>query len=376
MRALQHRFWFFTILYALSFYSLISLKKTQATPTSFQLPGEHFNWSAIAPRRQSSEGYGEKYTFNAELNGPDGEKGELYLSLMISNLGAGDHKMTSKGRLTYQDQTIKWKQNLSAKKWKSKAQPLFIQAGQVTVSEEHGALVLTLKHDKLDFKISMTELAHNWQPRGGGLKFGTHFTKIQTIPLTSVQGDLSYKGDLTKEIHVTGKGWGSHSASDLGPYEQNLWSSKIQAIDLSRDETLYMRSMKITQDYGSQEISYVIMTQKDQLIFEGTGFTTKILDRFIDQKKHDYVVPLAFEIDVPHANTPGVQLKGGFKVIKRTRRRDPIAHLSWSKKLIVERFSKPMEYAYDLSYNLTLNGSSKQTFQGKARYEVFHFNQK
>jgi len=152
---------------ALTALSLSSVQVASASP-SFELPGERFSWSQMAPKRGSKEGYGEKYTFDATLKGPNGEAGSLYLSLMIANLGPGDHKMTSRGSVTYNGVKVKWSQKLKAKRWKSKAQPLSIQAGQVTLSEESGALILSLNHPKLAFKLAVSELAQNWQPKGGG----------------------------------------------------------------------------------------------------------------------------------------------------------------------------------------------------------------
>lgn len=354
--------------------ALIAPQVTYANP-AFELPGERFGWSALAPQRSSKENYGEKYTFDAELSGPNGERGNLYLSLMITNLGSGDHKMTSKGRLTFNGVTKKWNQKLSAKNWKSKAQPLLIEAGQVTVREEGEALTLSLKNRQLNFTLSFTELAHTWQPKGGGLKLGEQVTRMQLIPLAKVQGAVHFE-DQPSPVNVTGKGWGSHSASVLGPHEQNLWSSKIRAVDITLDQTLYLRTMRLTEDYGAQQLSFVILTQGDQLLFEGTGFTLAVSEAFTDKKEYDYRVPLAFSIDVPHASDPKLRLKGDFKTLKRTRRRNPIAKRSWAERLILERFVKPMEYGYDLKYSLSLQGSAQQSFSGKATYEVFHFNQK
>ena len=329
----------------------------------------------MAPKRGSKEGYGEKYTFDATLKGPNGEAGSLYLSLMIANLGPGDHKMTSRGSVTYNGVKVKWSQKLKAKRWKSKAQPLSIQAGQVTLSEESGALILSLNHPKLAFKLAVSELAQNWQPKGGGLKFGAHHTLLQTIPLATLQGTLKFTDQQGEPVNVTGKAWGSHSRSQLGPHEQNLWSSKIRAIDLKQDRTLYLRTLKTTPDFGAKQLSYIILTQGDRLVFQGTSFDLNVSESFIDKKMHGYKVPTQFTIDVNDALDPSRHLKGQFKVMKRTRRRNPIAKRSWAERMIIERFAKPMEYRYTLRYDLTLSGSSKGTYQGEATYEVYHFNQ-
>jgi len=359
---------------ALTALSLSSVQVASASP-SFELPGERFSWSQMAPKRGSKEGYGEKYTFDATLKGPNGEAGSLYLSLMIANLGPGDHKMTSRGSVTYNGVKVKWSQKLKAKRWKSKAQPLSIQAGQVTLSEESGALILSLNHPKLAFKLAVSELAQNWQPKGGGLKFGAHHTLLQTIPLATLQGTLKFTDQQGEPVNVTGKAWGSHSRSQLGPHEQNLWSSKIRAIDLKQDRTLYLRTLKTTPDFGAKQLSYIILTQGDRLVFQGTSFDLNVSESFVDKKMHDYKVPLQFTIDASDAQQPSRRLKGQFKVSKRTRRRNPIAKRSWAERMIIERFAKPMEYRYTLRYDLSLSGSSKGTYQGEATYEVYHFNQ-
>jgi hypothetical protein len=265
---------------------------------SFELPGERFTWSDIAVKRHSSEGYGEKYTFDAKLKSAQGETGLLYLSLMITNLGPGDHKMTAKGSLTLGERSVRWSYKLDADEWSSRAKPLNIRAGGVTLREENGALVAELKHKKLSFKLAMKERGPNWQPHGGGFKLGSHYSTLQTAPLMDLSGELSFLGDSPHSASVTGQAWGSHSASDQGPHEQSLWMSKIRSIDLKSARTLYMRVMQSTKDYGSQQLAYLFITEGDKLIFEGSGFPIKVDKSYTDSKKYGYQVVEEFMVDI------------------------------------------------------------------------------
>ena len=67
----------------------------------------------LIPAMKGGEGYGDKYTFDADF----GERGNMYFSMAISNLGLGDHKMQAKGRLTIGTQVFRWKKKLDSDEW-------------------------------------------------------------------------------------------------------------------------------------------------------------------------------------------------------------------------------------------------------------------
>ena len=361
------------LLSVLTLAPLLSPLVAHASP-NFELPGEPFKLAELAPRASSNEGYGEKYTFDAEVNTETGEQGTFYFSMMITNLGSGDQKMTAKGRLTVGERSWKWSFKREEGKWRSSASPLSIVAGGATLSEEAGALSFNVKRKDFTLKAKMTPLASPWQPKGGGLKLKSASARYHVLPLTTFSATLTPQEESASAVEVSGFGWGSHSASELSPYEFMRSSSKLRAIDLPHKRTLYWRTLHLTSDYGSAQRSYLIITEGERVLFEGIDINPEITKHFKDKKGYGYVVPEGFVINATHVSQPGVTLKGTIKTLKRTRRRDPVAKLGWAKRMVVKRFSKPMEYNYDVAYDLTLSGPNARSLKGEARYEMYHFN--
>ena len=82
----------------------------------FQEQGEDLNFKALIPHLVSDENYVEKYTFDAEIQSEDGQKGQLYFSASINNLGVGDHKLHLKGRLSLGDEKFTWNRKFCGRK--------------------------------------------------------------------------------------------------------------------------------------------------------------------------------------------------------------------------------------------------------------------
>ena len=200
-------------------------------------------------------------------------------------------------------------------------------------------------------------------------------TEYHLIPLAQVFGKL-WVDKVPKPFLFEGKGWGTHSWSHLAPYEQNRWALEFKGIDYSNEYTVYLREFETAKGYDRKTMNYVVVTHKDQIVFEGFNQPIQRTRTFTDKKhKNKYSVPEAFTLKIKDCCKDRT-LTLSFNGKKRTHYRNPIGHYSWPIRKVIERFSKPMEYVYvgDFSVKVDSVGSAIQFGGGDAKLEVNHFN--
>ena len=122
----------------------------------------------LVPAMKGGEGYGDKYTFDADF----GERGNMYFSMAISNLGLGDHKMQAKGRLTIGTQVFRWKKKLDSDEWSHAKDKFEIKAGPATASGTPDRLVLAANEGGNEFELVLTPIARAWRPKNGRVLYG------------------------------------------------------------------------------------------------------------------------------------------------------------------------------------------------------------
>ena len=337
----------------------------------FAKAGSAVHKKDLIPRLADQEYYGEKYTFDANF----GKTGSFYFSMSIANIGIGDHKMHARGVLKIDGQKFYWNFKKDDDEWSHNKNKIHIKAGGATLSGTPNRLTFHVKHKGSELNLTFTPLAPTWKPHKGGLVFGKNLqTQYHLFPLSHVKGSFKHKG---KQGKLKGKGWGTHTWSHLGPHEQNLWAAQFRGIDLGAGKTLYYRQLRTTKDYGRKKLSYIVLTDQDKVIFQGFGFKKDVKKFYVD-RKHDnrYKVAHEFTITLPDVKDSTKILEASFSVTKTRLRRNPIANYAWPIRKIMEGFSKPMEYAYDVKYKASVKGGGIDfSTQGeKGRLEVYHFN--
>jgi hypothetical protein len=341
------------------------------TVLGFDKAGSKLSNRDLIPHLSSKEYYGEKYTFDADF----GKRGSFYFSMSITNIGIGDHKMHAKGVLKIDGEKFRWSFKKDNGDWSYDKKNISIKAGGASLSGSIDNLIFTAKHKGSKVMLTFKPLAQSWKPHKGGLNFGKKLkTQYHLFPLSNVTGIFKHKG---KEDVLTGLGWGTHTWSHLGPHEQSLWTTQFRGIDLSQKKTVYYRQIKTPTDYGKKYLSYMVVTDHNKLVFQGFGFKPDVSKYYVD-KKHDnkYKIAHEFIIKAQDIKDKSKTLNASFSVVKTRLKRNPIANYSWPLRKLMERFSKPMEYAYDMKYQVTVKGGGVdfKSTSNKGRLEVYHFN--
>ena len=358
----------------LSFGHLNSYAKAKVI--GFQQKGESLNFENLIPHLVSDENYVEKYTFDAEIESADGQKGQLYFSVSINNLGAGDHKLHLKGRLSLGSEKLTWNRKFSAGKWKNNKSQLAIAAGGISLSATNAQeLNFKVKTKNQSFDLILTPQVKAWRPKNGGLKFSDSSKKAEfaLFPMAEVKGTWTQKSKET--VALSGQAWGRHSWSHLGPHEWIRWSQLIRIFDPIKQQSVFIRRIQLSDDYQNQILSYAIVSSDKKIIFEGYGLDAQESKHYTDKKhENNYRFPTHMTLNAKNSRGPG-ELTLKLNTNKRIYRRNPIAHLSWAKRKLAEMFSKPMKYAYAFDYDLSISGSTPLSMKGNTgRYEIFHLN--
>lgn len=325
----------------------------------------------LVPQMKKGEGYGQKYTFNAEY----GERGRMYFSLTISNLGWGDHKMEAKGNFTLDGQKFEWKKDLDDDEWKYKADPLSVEAGPARLSGEPTRLVLTAKSGSSEFEATLTPIAQPWRPRDGQVRFGPDkkINDYTVFPLMKVATRVRFNGGDWQEVE--GIGFGTHSWSELAVYETARWTYEFRGI--VGDRTVYIRELYTPTEFGNRRVPYLLVTKGDQVLIESFDFQFTPTETFTDGA-HDnrYQVPESFTLLGKDANDPaGRQFRGNVKKNKLRKRNDVLKSMNAAVRAIVSRVSKPVTYDYDADFLIEVKvGEQTERIEGVGRYEVTHLN--
>jgi hypothetical protein len=327
----------------------------------------------LIPHMSKLDGYGEKYTFVAQI----GQRDRFYFSMLISNMGPGEHKMQAKGTLTLKGKKYSWNFEKDADEWTHNKKKLYIKAGNAVLSGTLQDLKFDVRANKTTLiEVHFKPLVQPWTPLGGSVRFNHKLrTEYHLIPLASVSGKV-WSDPVPTPVLFSGKGWGTHSWSHLGPHEQNRWVMELKGIDYQKEYTVYLREFETASAYERKTLSYVVVTHKDQVIFEGFNQPINRSRVFIDKKHtNQYKVPEAFTLDAKDCCKDRT-LKLTFDGKKRTHYRNPIARRSWLVRKVIERFSKPMEYAYKGSFSIDIKDQGKTIHFGgqDGKLEVNHFN--
>ena len=360
------RFMFISLLVSLVASTTMAREPVRAWQGSRSVVKAHH----LVPKVKSGEGYGEKYTFNADF----GERGSFYFSLAITNLGFGDRKMEAKGRLTVDGESFRWKKKLDSDEWSFTKAPNFsISAGPATISGTPRRLVMTAKTSGQTIEAVMTPIAQPWRPRNGQVLFGKKraVTDFTVFPLGQVA--VSYKTTGGEEKTVEGRGFGTRTWSELATYEQSRSSLEFRGI--SGDSTVYIREIMPSQEYEQNRVAYLLITKGKQILVESFDFELRPTDVETDSKHPNrYKVPVSFDI-LGKDSEDQTRLVLGRVVKKSLRSRsDMLKSMNSVVRMVAKRYSQPVSYSYETDFVFQIKqGEDVQRLSGVGRYGVYHW---
>lgn len=335
---------------------------------AFHLPRSPVKVKHLAPPLHKGDGYGDKYTFDGDF----GDRGSFYFSMTITNLGLGTHKMEAKGRLTVDGHKFKWSKQLSRDDWKNTSDPFSITAGPATISGTPQRLVFTVSEGSERCELVFTPVANAWRPLNGQIRFsGENVSDYTVFPLMNVSAKYDFgAGEKT----IEGKGWGSHSWSDLAIYDQARWTMEFRGI--SGDTALYIREMGTGGKNEQKRVAYLLVTKGDQVLVESYDYKLTPTSLFTDEEhENKYRVPESFQLQGTDVEYKQVLFRGAVTKQKLRKRKNMLGRLNAAVRMVASRFTKPMSYEYDSKYLVEVKtDKGVERVEGLGRLEVYHWN--
>ncbi|MEE2787008.1 MAG: hypothetical protein VX589_06685 [Myxococcota bacterium] len=324
----------------------------------------------LIPAMKGGEGYGEKYTFDANF----GDRGSMYFSLAITNLGFGDHKMEAKGRLTVDGQSFKWKKKMDRDEWSFDRDKFSINAGPAKVSGTPERLVFVAKSGDNEVELVMTPIARAWRPNNGQIQFGKSRSVTDYTVFPLMKAEVRYRMKGGEPQTVTGHGYGTRTWSELAVYDQVRWNLEFRAIE--GDKTIYIRQLGPAAKYDGKRIGYVLVTDGGKILVESFDFTltpTQLMTD--DDHENRYKVPESFTVMGKDAEQSTTLFRGKFQKKTMISRKDLLASLNSAVRMLAKRYSKPVKYTYTTDYLFEIKtADSVERLAGDGRYEVYHWN--
>jgi hypothetical protein len=323
----------------------------------------------LIPAMKKGEGYGEKWTFNANF----GDRGSMYYSLTISNMGMGDHKMEAKGRLTLDGEKIAWKKKLDDDEWSYSKGKLNIKAGPAHLFGTPKKLELHAKGNGGKVECTFTPIANAWRANNGQIQFGEDrdVSDFTTFPLMKAVCRHNKGGEWTT---AEGRGHGTRTWADLAIYDQARWNFTFRGEQ--GDYTVHIRELGLTKDYGRKRVAYLLVTKGSDILIESYDYALKATDVFTDTKTdNNYKVPTRFTLVGKDAEDGARQFRGSVTKKKQRKREDMLKRMNSAVRLIAERYSKPMLYSYDSDFHIQVKtATGVEDIKGTGRYEFYHWN--
>ena len=323
----------------------------------------------LVPVLKDGEGYGEKYTFDANF----GERGSFYFSMAIANLGIGDRKMEAKGRLTLDGETIKWKKKLAADEWSFTEAPFSITAGPAKLSGDPKKLTFDIKAGDKTITATMTAVAQPWRPRNGRVLFGKKrlATDFTVFPLGDVELKLTHADGRT--VTAKGRGHGSRSWTEIAVYEQSRASLEFRGID--GDKTIYIREIMPSKEYSQKRIAYLLITKGGEILVESFDFELAVQEVDTDDAHSNrYQVPVNMNLMGQDAEDSNRLFRGRLVKRKLRKRKDLLKSMNAMVRMVAQRYSQPVSYSFDADYLFEIKlPDSVEKLAGIGRYEFYHW---
>ncbi len=330
-------------------------KISKATPKDF------------VPSLGEEEAYIERYTLSADLDGG----GWIGAYFTISNLGFGNGHGAARVKIKLperKDKEYSYFKKVDRDKWTFKEETLDLDiAGLRIIAKDEHTFTLTFESpdDEVKLELEVTNSLPMWKPGRGRIDVadGGYLAYGILSPRASAKGRVFIDG-AWRDVTVTKNLFADHSATNIAPFELGDVFAHSRAYE--DKVTVAWRSIKLSEKYGGQTFTWVMVGYKDNIVFSDADAKLRTGDTKRD-KKTGYTVPYSVQID-------GKQGEKGdsVKLILRSEkmwREDLLDKYGAAAKLVAGAVSKPWRYEFKSKFAMQLEVSgTRAKVGGEGRY--------
>jgi len=316
------------------------------------------------------EHYSDRYTFEAWFE----DKTQLYVSILVSNFGAGTHKMTFKSRWT----DTKGKNHRVTKKLKRKqytvtGSPFSVEAAGHRVWGKPGRMHVKGQSGSHSYQITFSGGLRAWRPGTGRTTFGEdqalYLDTTLVAPKANVSGWVKHDGSKKS---LSGYGYILHTHSNIAPPTMMNRFLEVRSID--GDTVVYMKRFVTPSRFGGKQFGYLYVARNGKVVGTSTRNSIRYGNKTTDKKHTNrYKVPLTLQTQTKRKNR---HIDVRVTAPKVSSRKDPLKSLSALERVVAEQYTKPMNYSMDatVTVSVTEGDSGPVTSKEKGAYRVSHLN--
>lgn len=297
--------------------------------------GSKVSTDELIPRMSSGKAYSERYTFAVDFD--DG--GHVGMDFTISNLGIRNGYGASEVRVYLPDvDDYKQSEKVSRKKWSYDEDSFALDIADAKVTAD-GDEAFDLEYDGGDVKVELRfeRQLPMWRPGNGEIRNDDDYYRFTLVaPRADVTGRIYIDGQW-RDVRGTNSGYGDHVATNIAPY--NLANRFTRFRSYSDDAFIMWREVDLTDDFGGDRVTWVVVGVGDEIIFEDPDAEVQFGDWERDEET-DYHVPHAVQV---------VSKKGDDRLRFLLRsddveRRDLLEGRGRAARMIARSVSDPFQY--------------------------------
>lgn len=325
--------------------------------------------ASLGPHLVSDEHFYEQYNFEAQLDGGV----DFYLRLRIANLGPGDGRMevTVRTRDPRNRKRLKYSAKLDRDGWTHAKGRFLINAGQIEVEGTPAQITVRRTAGDFQFELVFARQAKGWRPGDGRVRVGDdgYYSTEIIFPRARVKGFVAPGGT---RLPVQGWGYALHSFSNVAP--PDLARRWVQFDSHDSEYAVYLRHFVPAKGLGQKPVSFLLVTYKDQVVFQSYRVRIKAEKVSRDGKtKARYVKPARI---VVQAEARGQTVQAVLEGTKLYHRSAMLEEAGTVERMVIARFAEPVDYNYRCDYTIRITnaGHPPVEFKGKATYSVNYLN--
>lgn len=320
----------------------------------------------LIPRMSSGQAYTERHTFSVDLD----NGAHVGFNFTITNLGIRNGYGAAQVRVRWPGESnYSYGERVSRSNWSFDENRFALDIADTQVEADgNDAFILRHQGDGIEIELRFVNNIPMWQPGNGEIRQGDDYYRFT---LTSPRADVTGRVNIGGQWHdVTGAraGYADHVATNVAPY--NLAKRFTRFRNYNGDLFVMWREIELTDDYGGQTVSWVVIGQGDQIIFEDSGPTVGFGNATRDSET-GYNVPHAVQVEASNGDRGmRFQLRGD-----DVARRDLLESYGRAARAVASRLSNPFEYTIAGDYALeVVLGDRRIRTTGSSHYTVDFVN--
>lgn len=323
--------------------------------------------SDLVPKMSDDEAYTERYSFSTNLD----NGGHIGLDLTISNLGWGDAHGGASVRVEWPGRTkYRFNKKVGKDKWSYSKSHLNIDIADTQITTTDGESIrLRHKSSKVEMDLTFRNRIAMWRPGSGEITTEDGYHKFNLIsPRADVSGTISF-GDDTFEVKGERSGYAEHVATNIAPYDLADRFSRFR--DYDGDIFVMWREIKLTEDYGGESLTWILVGYKDQIVFSDADADMRFA-RMRKDGKSGYRFPMALQIDAENGSDDVKLVMKG----RRFKRKDLLESYGSAVKSIASAVAEPYQFDVKCNYQMQMKVSGATAkVSGRGHYILDYINE-